>query len=70
MKLYRTVHWDADEGQCYEWFSSKAGAEKALRQMQRERGEKGEEYVEAVEIPTSKVGLIAWLNSHFTRDNG
>jgi hypothetical protein len=75
MIIYRVMYHDKDEGCCYEWFSSKLVAMKRLRQIQRERGSgggvpAGPEYVETLELPTTKRALLSWLNAYFTRDNG
>lgn len=75
MKLYRTVFQDKDEGTCYTWHGGYNAALRELRRLQRERANGGgvpvlHETVEEIFIPTTKSGLIGWLNQQFTRDNG
>ena len=72
MKLYRCMIYDAARGTLFSWHSSRREAEQILRREQRARGEEacGPEGVNAVEIPTDRAGLLAWLNAHFNSDNG
>ena len=75
MKVYRCQFYDKDQGACLSWHASQREAEKSLRAQQKERAELGDESggpegVEAVEIPTTRSALLAWLNAHFSRDNG
>lgn len=50
------------------WASSEGAARKAKKELCEEHGLKatGADY-EALEIPTSKAGLIDWLNENVTR---
>ncbi len=72
MKIYRRRFYDADEGLLLAWHSSKKSAERELRAMQKKRGVEamGPEGVSEIEIPTSKIGLLNWLNAYFVTDNG
>lgn len=71
MKIYRCNKSDRDEGTVVSWHSSKREAEKELREYQSNFFYAApNESVTCVEIPTDKAGLIRWLNSVFTRDNG
>lgn len=73
MKIYRCDFYDPDEGACVSWHASEAEALGELRRQQRARGTSratGPEGVTRQIIPTDRAGLIDWLNSHFTRDNG
>lgn len=73
MKIYRCTYADPHEGNVVSWHPSKVLADAYLKTMQDEnRG--GEtsilDEVVAVDIPTDKKGLIAWLNRNLIRDNG
>jgi hypothetical protein len=72
MKLYRCNCYDKDQGSLVSWHASKADAERELRKWQKDRGEdaRGPEGVDAVEIPTDRRGLLAWLNANISTDNG
>lgn len=72
MRIYRVDFYDVNLGACVSWQGNRRAAQAELRSLQRERGEpaSGPEGISAVEIPTSKAGLLAWLNRNFTSDNG
>lgn len=71
MRVWRCAFHDPELGQLLSWHGSKGEASLALRAQQRERGEaQGVEAVEAIEIPTTKAGLLAWLNRNVKTDNG
>jgi hypothetical protein len=71
MRLYRITMSHADLGTLIGWAGSKREANSKLAAHQREReGEAcGPEGVESVEVPTDKLGLIAWLNAYLDVDN-
>lgn len=50
------------------WASAEAGARKAKKELCEEYGLKatGADY-EQVEVPTSKAGILEWLNSNVTK---
>lgn len=66
MKLWRAQARDPHLGTVQVWASSERNAR---AQFQREYSEKPTA-VEAVEIPTTRTGLIEWLNHNFNTDNG
>lgn len=72
MKLYRCMKNDAGLGTMLSWHANKQEAEAELRRHQKERGDtaSGPEAVEAVDVPTDKAGLLQWLNSNLSSDNG
>lgn len=69
MKVYQGTWSDGDCGVQLVWG---ANASKVERDTKRAAKENGGEFmgVQDYEIPQSKAGLINWLNSHFTTDNG
>lgn len=74
MKLYK-VNWsDESIGSMQRWFPSKAAANKGIKEIKAEYEDDKDWthmlYVTAVEIPTTKAGLIKWLNESFSTDNG
>lgn len=81
MKIYK-AHWThRDTGHILQWFANKRDAERALRTALQEtepdpytdKDEKingGPSGVEAIDVPTGKVGLIYWLNQNLNTDNG
>ena len=72
MKVYRCTRHDADLGALLSWHTRKETALRYLLHHQRERGAAamGPEGVDSLDIPTTRTGLVAWLNDHFTTDNG
>jgi hypothetical protein len=71
VKLYKTMFHDMDHGLMVSWHASADAAKKALRKRQAERDQpQGVEAVEPVMVPTTKAGLLEWLNAHVTGDNG
>lgn len=77
MKIYKTYWQDASEGFCQSWHPSMREADRALVARRREHkdrtGSKDDPEpmgVDVVNVPTDKQGLIGWLNTNFSRDNG
>lgn len=72
MRIYKVVARDPDDGVCLSWHPSKDAAEKALREWRKERNQPsdGPESVDVIDINPTRTGIIQWLNSNFTRDNG
>lgn len=72
MKIIRVMFYDAHEGRVLSWFGNKKAANAWFKEQQKDRGEPplGPEGVDEIEIPTSKEGLLKWLNDNFNRDNG
>jgi len=70
VRVYCARFWDADDGQLLSWHTNRRDAERELRRMQREGRQQGPAEVEAVDLPTSRAGLVGWLNARFTTDNG
>ena len=72
MIVYRVSFHDPSEGTMLSWYSTKRQAEAALRKLQFESPNEpqGVETVDAIDIPTTRKGLIAWLNRNFNTDNG
>ena len=72
MKVYRVTLYDQAAGAILSWHSTKKQAMAALKAGIAERGEPKTvlDGVELLDIPTSKGGLLGWLNSHFKSDNG
>lgn len=79
LTIYR-IHWqDPDDGRRLAWAGSKKEAQRILRDAlakvrafhdDDEAENTGPNGVEPVTVPTSRIDLIAWLNLHFTSDNG
>lgn len=69
VKLWRATTRDPHEGTVYAWARSARDAAKAKQQMQQ-NGFQNPIGLEPVEIPTTKAGLVEWLNLNFTTDNG
>ena len=73
MKLYRCDFTGISLGVCVSWHTTKAKAEKKLREHRRDNrgdGPIGVECVTAVNVPTTKAELVSWLNAHLNTDNG
>lgn len=71
MKIYKLSWQNPEEGSCMRWASSQEAAVKERMKVCEEHGVKrGDVSIDAVEIDTTKAGLIGWLNAQFTRDNG
>ena len=72
MRVWKATHYDNMQGVLLSWHPNKKQAEHERARFARERGEpaSGYEGVEQVEIPTTKHGLLKWLNTHFKSDNG
>lgn len=72
MKIYRVAFQERDLGCLLSWHSSRAAAKAALRRLRSEHGERaiGPDFIDPVEIPTDKPGLLRWLNFSVTTDNG
>jgi hypothetical protein len=72
MKIYKCVFCDAMNGSCVSWHPNKRGADAELTALRLGRGEgaAGPEGVSLVDVPTDKRGLIEWLNTNLTTDNG
>lgn len=51
------------------WHPNKISAEKQKREDDKDP-EVENTYLELLDVPTHKTGLIAWLNIYFTEDNG
>jgi hypothetical protein len=72
MKLYRLTIYDDDCGSMLSWHASKNAARAALRKAIKDRA-KPKTILDVIEdfyIPTDKAGLLSWLNTHVTLDNG
>lgn len=70
MKLYRTSLYGED-GLHFSWHTSKAKALDALREHCHYKGEEPDETdVEAINVPTTRRQLIAFLNGHANSGNG
>ncbi len=82
MKIWKCYWQDSSEGNCQSWHPNERAARKELAQIKRGDSEQhsaadfeGEASVEpcgveAINVPTNKAGLIAWLNQNFNTDNG
>ena len=72
MKIWRCDIYDPALGQLVSWHASERKARQALAAFRQERSEpaSGPEGVSRIEIPTDKAGLLRWLNTHLTNDNG
>ena len=72
MRIYKVIWQEPDMGVLQSWHASKREAEKALRHQQQELGDMGggNGWIDAVDIPTTRAGLLNWLNTCFTTDNG
>lgn len=68
MKLWRACIIDPHEGCCYAWCVSKKDALAECKAF-IDSGLSGPTGVLLVDIPTTKAGLMKWLNDNFTRDN-
>ena len=69
MKIYKVTHNDQNIGTVLSWHSNKADAEKLVRELNHSM-EFSSPYVNIVEFPTDKAGIIKWLNAYFNTDNG
>ena len=70
MNVFRIQWWDLADGNCYAWAATKGEVHQQKQRIRAHTGRKPEFDVEVVEIPTTKAELVAWLNAHFTTDNG
>lgn len=70
MKVYKLTHFEPSDGSLLSWHGSKADAAKACVAIRKERGHDAEFSVTPHDIPTDRAGLIDWLNTHVTTDNG
>lgn len=68
MKIWRcTFHGDPYLGTMLSWHRSKRDAMNGRLELAEDVTSVE---VDAVEIPTDKSGLVAWLNHNFNTDNG
>jgi hypothetical protein len=72
MRLYRLNFYDSHRGCLVSWHPSLRAAEREFARLKRKRQDdvSGPEGIHVVDVPTNKVGLLAWLNAHFDTDNG
>lgn len=75
MKIYRINYMSDHDGCLVGWATSKEGAgEKARQFAELHPGEIGDGLIRTsisvLDIPTTKRGLIHWLNVHLDTDNG
>ena len=72
MKVYKATLYNVDMGAMLQWFSNKREADKAVREhvAQLDSDPVGPCDVQTVEIATDRAGLLRWLNTHFTTNNG
>lgn len=74
MKLYCTTYWDSARtgpqglevvGHCQQWYGTQAQQAVGKKQLKTDGME--EIQTHAVDVPTDKPGLLAWLNEHEAR---
>lgn len=74
MKIYRVSVQTPHEGWVLGWAGSRREAGATAREIREQYEVDADDpdlsIIEQVEIETDKAGLLAWLNAHFTRDNG
>lgn len=76
MKVYQAYYSSASEGWCCYWGTTKTGAQRAAYAAACDDGICNEETslrqfpVIGHKIGAGAAGLVEWLNTHFTRDNG
>lgn len=73
MNLHRIQYGRLGHGAVVEWYGTKRDAAKTLARRKREgliTDVSIPTFNEAVEVPTTKEGLLAWLNRNLTSDNG
>lgn len=71
MKIYRVTYYVPDQGMCLRWEASQDAASKAKTELCVFLGiKRASVQIAPVDIDTTKPGLLAWLNSNVTRDNG
>jgi len=71
MKLWKVSFHTAHDGMLIAWRGSLLEAQECGRQFRKKYGAAlGPDVIDAVNIPTNKAGLLAWLNAHFNTDNG
>lgn len=70
MKLYRAEWDDPDDGTIVSWHASKREAKSAVSDAIKNGNAQEPTSVKAVNVPTKKGELIAWLNLWVNRDNG
>lgn len=68
-EIWRLYYRDRDHGSCLEWYGSEREAAQALR-IKRDADPDLASHISKVEIPTSRKGLVRWLNQNFDTDNG
>lgn len=67
MKLYLTKYTGGGELR-YSWQGTKSEASAKRRELREE--DCGAIFTEAVDVPVDKSGLLTWLNTNVTTDNG
>lgn len=73
MKLHRITVIHPHEGTCYIWCRTQLEVAQQKRELKNTLMaglEKEALTVDRVEVPTDKGGLVAWLNAHFSKNNG
>ena len=66
MKIWKAELRDVDDGNMQVWDTSERG----VRKLAMNEWSVKPTAVKQIEIPTTKAGLVEWLNANFSRDNG
>ena len=62
MRIYKVKHYDTDTGEMLvEWFVNQDEAEARLDALKSGA-------MDIVEVPASRLGIVAWLNENYTRE--
>lgn len=73
MRIYKISYNTPDHGTVLLWAGNAAAAKADARQIKKDEATNGNDCdptVWPMDIPINKAGLLAWLNIHFTTDNG
>lgn len=70
MVVYKAAYSDSDMGVMLSWHPSKEAASKAIEAAKKEDRFEQAYQIEKHNIPATRAGLLKWLNTHFTTDNG
>lgn len=68
MRIYQVTAIDHGEGAVNRWAESKRMALKERAQMRRDYNILELPTITAVDFPTTRAGIVAWLNVHLTHE--
>lgn len=73
MKIYRLSWRESETGRHLAWFTNKREAESLSAEIWRTGDERGLDHIEgieAIDFPTKRAAIVAWLNINLITDNG